>query len=252
MRRMYPTLFQIGGFEITTFGLAAASAFVVGYIVFRAELKRRNLAVNLVLDLVVAAAAAGFVGARINFILEHWDDFRAAPWSLIWSRAGFTWFGGVAAGLIAVIGVLQSKRQPLGPYADAVAPALALVYVFGRLGCQLSGDGDYGLPSDLPWAMSYRNGIVPTLERVHPTPVYEMLVMLAVFGVLWRLRKVDYKPWWLFGWYLALAGAERFTIEFIRRNPRVFWGLTEAQLVSALLFVGGVVLVVMRKRRADV
>ena len=134
IRAMWPTLFKIGPLELGTFGLMAALAFISGYLVFRAELKRRGLPVKLAPDALVAAIIGGVVGARVNFILEYWDAFVLNPWSFIWSRYGFTWYGGVLGGALAVIILLKLRKQVLGPYADAVAPALALSYVFGRAG----------------------------------------------------------------------------------------------------------------------
>jgi phosphatidylglycerol:prolipoprotein diacylglycerol transferase len=98
--------------------------------------------------------------------------------------------------------------------------------------------------------MSYPRGIVPTLERVHPTPVYEMIMFLAIFFVLWRLRRLERPPWWLFGLYLALAGIERFAIEFVRTNEAVWLGLTEAQIVSVgMVLAGGIVVWALGARR---
>jgi phosphatidylglycerol:prolipoprotein diacylglycerol transferase len=112
----------------------AALAFFAAFLVFRAEVKRRGLEEKYASEILIAALVGGVVGARVNFILEHWDAFFLSPWSFIWSRYGFTWFGGVLGGALAVILVLKIRKQPLGPYADAVAPALALGYVFGRGG----------------------------------------------------------------------------------------------------------------------
>ena len=100
------------------------------------------------------------------------------------------------------------------------APALAIGYAVGRLGCQLAGDGDYGIPSDLPWAMSYPDGTVPTTDRVHPTPIYEFLVMSAVTWWLWS-RRDKARHGALIGWWAVLAGIERFLVEFIRRNDDI-------------------------------
>jgi len=251
---MWPRLFKIGPLDLGTFGVMAALGFLAAYLVFRAEIRRRKLPVALASDALVAAIVGGLVGARLNFIIEYWEAFVLSPWSFIWSRYGFTWYGGVLGGALGVILILKIRRQPLGPFADAVAPALALGYVFGRAGCQLSGDGDYGVPSDLPWAMAYPRGIVPTTERVHPTPIYEMLIFLAIFFLLWRLRKLDKPPWWFFALYLVLAGVERFGIEYIRTNEAVAAGLTEAQLVSVALVVAGglwLALLEARRRRAE-
>lgn len=133
---------------------------------------------------------------------------------------------------------------------DLVAPALALGYAIGRIGCQLSGDGDYGKPSHLPWAMGYPHGTVPTAPgvRVQPTPVYETLAMSAVALVLWRMRD-RYRPGLLFALYLVAAGVERFVIEFLRRNPHVFAGLTAAQIESLVVIVVGAGAAAFARRR---
>jgi phosphatidylglycerol:prolipoprotein diacylglycerol transferase len=247
---VWPTLVKIGPLELGTFGLMAALGFIAAYAVFRGELKRRRLNVKLAPDVLLAGVAGGLIGARLNFALEYWEVTLADPVAVLFSRYGFTWYGGALGGALAVIILLKVKKEKLGRYADAVAPALALGYVFGRAGCQLAGDGDYGVASNLPWAMSYPRGVVPTLERVHPTPIYEMILFLAIFFVLLRLARLDRPPWWLFALYLVLAGVERFSIEFIRRNPAALWGLTEAQLVSvAMVLAGGAAMLALELRR---
>jgi phosphatidylglycerol:prolipoprotein diacylglycerol transferase len=118
------------------------------------------------------------------------------------------------------------------------AVPLSLGYAVGRVGCQLSGDGDYGVESDLPWAMAYPEGTVSTTDEVHPTPVYESLAMGLVALALWRLRD-RLAPGMVFALYLALAGLERLLVEFVRRNDDVAIGLTFAQLVSLAMLVAG-------------
>ncbi|MBI2503499.1 MAG: prolipoprotein diacylglyceryl transferase [Candidatus Latescibacteria bacterium] len=133
------------------------------------------------------------------------------------------------------------NRTPLVPVLDASAPALAIGYAIGRIGCQLAGDGDYGVPTELPWGMAYPNGVVPTLEKVHPTPVYETLGGLLLFGILWKMPRSMQRPGLAFCLYLVWAGSARFLVEFIRLNPRVLWGLTAAQLISlGLIGIGGI------------
>ena len=127
---------------------------------------------------------------------------------------------------------------------------LAVGYAIGRVGCQLSGDGDYGTPSDLPWAMAYPDGTVPTTDEVHPTPIYETLAMGVAGLVLWRLRD-RVAPGVLFGLYLVIAGVERFLIEFIRRNDAVALGLTQAQLISLAMVAFGAAWLAVRARRGD-
>ena len=118
---------------------------------------------------------------------------------------------------------------------DAIGIGLALGYAVGRIGCQLAGDGDYGVPTELPWGMAYPNGVVPTLERVHPAPVYETLMGLGIFGILWSTRKHLQTLGLSFCLYLILSGTARFLVEFVRLNPEVFWGLSAAQGISLVL-----------------
>ena len=159
------------------------------------------------------------------------------------SGSGLVWYGGVAGGVIGVILIATWKRIPLGVMANAAAAPLALAYVIGRIGCQLAGDGDYGSATSLPWGMSYPDGTVPTTEIVHPTPIYESIAMLVVFWVLWRFRGRLTAPWSLFGLYLVLAGIERLLVEFVRRTPTEFAGLTTAQIISVGLILIGLPLV---------
>jgi phosphatidylglycerol---prolipoprotein diacylglyceryl transferase len=162
---------------------------------------------------------------------------------------GLVFFGGLLGGAIAVC-LWAWRRDFLGwGLFDLAAPAIALGYALGRIGCQLSGDGDYGVPTDLPWAMSYPEGTVPTDQEVHPAPVYELLVMGLVTVVLWHLRG-RFAPGVLFGLYLVLAGAERLLVEIIRRNEAVVASLTLPQLISAAMLLGGSALIAWRTRVA--
>ena len=177
-------------------------------------------------EIAVAAGIGGFVGARVNYLIANPDQGG------LFSSTGLVWYGGLIGGAIGVIAVALWRRIPLGLVANTAAPALALGYAVGRIGCQLSGDGDYGSASSLPWAMSYPDGEVPTTDLVHPTPLYETTSMLVVFWLLWRLRARFDGPWALFGVWCILGGIERFLVEFIRRNDAVVAGLTTAQLIS--------------------
>ncbi|MCA1677451.1 MAG: prolipoprotein diacylglyceryl transferase [Actinobacteria bacterium] len=163
------------------------------------------------------------------------------------SGEGFTWYGGVLGGTAAVL--LVARRRGLTPAVTAASlvPALALGYAIGRIGCQLAGDGTYGIPSDLPWAMSYPDGIVPTTQRVHPTPVYETLAGVLIFAVLWQLR-TRLCAWRLVGVYLVLSGAERFAVEFVRRNDEVLAGLTQPQLWALAGALAGLALLGTARR----
>jgi len=236
---VFPTLGSIGPFTFYSFGLMAAIAVVLAGVFLAIDLRQRGLDPSNALEIVVGAAIGGFLGARIYYLIEHWGE----PGEGLFSGSGLVWYGGVAGGVIGVILIATWKRIPLGVMANAAAAPLALAYVIGRIGCQLAGDGDYGSATSLPWGMSYPDGTVPTTEIVHPTPIYESIAMLVVFWVLWRFRGRLTAPWSLFGLYLVLAGIERLLVEFVRRTPTEFAGLTTAQIISVGLILIGLPLV---------
>ncbi len=177
---MHPVLFHIGPMTFYSFGLMAAlSLLVPGFFVVYPLLKRHGVrfADRLVLEIIIAAGVGGFVGARIYYMFQHLSDVRHDVWGSIFTGSGFTWYGGLIGGILAVVVLCLVRRAPLGLMSNIVAPAVALGYAIGRVGCQLAGDGDYGKPSHLPWAMGYPHGTVPTPPgvRVQPTPIYEIL-----------------------------------------------------------------------------
>ena len=239
---MYPYWLEIGSFKLPTFGPMVVLGFLVAHAVIKRELLRRELDPELASNLITAAVVGGLVGAKGYFVLfelppwASWgDSFRA-----IFSGSGLTWHGGFIVATGSVIWTIRRYEAPLAHVADAVGLGLALGYGIGRIGCQLAGDGDYGIPTDLPWGMAYPNGVVPTTEIVHPAPVYETLSGASIFALLWGTHR------WLANWpglsfsiYLMLAGLSRVLVESIRLNPQVAFGLTAAQLVSLAMMLAG-------------
>jgi len=232
---VFPELGSIGPFTFYAFGLMVALALVVPCWFLSQDLRDRRMEPGRALELVFAGGLGGFVGARVYYVIQNPDGAGG-----IFSGSGLVWYGGLIGGVIGVTALSWWRRLPLGVVANLAAPALALAYAIGRIGCQLAGDGDYGSRSDLPWAMSYPDGTVPTSLDVHPTPLYETAAMLAVFWLLWRLRGRLTAPWSLFGLYCVLAGVERFLVEFVRRNPVEVLGLTAPQLFSVGLVAVGI------------
>jgi phosphatidylglycerol:prolipoprotein diacylglycerol transferase len=135
---------------------------------------------------------------------------------------------------------------------DLASPAVAVGYGVGRLGCLISGDGDYGVPTSLPWGMSFPNGLVPTTQRVHPTPIYELLVALLIAAWLWRrgTKSATLPTGQITGEYLVLSGVARFLVEFIRINPRIYWGMSNAQVASLGSIVAGILLMLWARRHS--
>jgi phosphatidylglycerol:prolipoprotein diacylglycerol transferase len=220
---------------VHSWGVMVTIAFAAAWYILRRELDRLSGRGEAAFPLVLAAAIGGIVGSRVYWFIEHLGD---ASLTDSFSGAGFTWYGGLVGGAFAVVLVARRRGLPLDVLLGAAAPALALGYALGRVACQLAGDGTYGVASDLPWAMSYPDGEVPTTQRVHPTPVYETLAGLVIFAVLWRLRE-RVAPLRLFALYLVLAGAERLLVEFVRRNEEAVLGLTQPQLFAVAMLALG-------------
>ena len=301
-REMIPFI-HIGPITLATFGLCVGIAMLVAYFVVAKDFARRSI--NAPADLLVAVPCiAGLIGAKLYHVLEDPKFLMANPHELI-SQYGFAWFGGFLGGLAAFLWLAHHYGIPFLEVFDAVSPAAALGYGIGRIGCLLSGDGDYGIPTSLPWGMSFPNGTVPTTQRVHPTPIYELIVAIFIFWWLWkvggrqvrarlasvgktakatatcrtlspeeyqamvqRARKtlptrlhafilhVKSRVYWkpplgmVFAQYLILTGIARFLVEFIRINPRSFFGMTNAQTAALASIIAGVILVIYLRRGA--
>ncbi len=250
---MLPELFRIGPFPVHSFGLMMVLAFMGAWYLLVQNLERKDLPRELAERMIFWAAVGGIVGARVFYVLSFPSQFLADPISAVFSGAGFVFYGGLFGGAFAVWLLLKMEKLPFLPMSDLVAPSLALGYAIGRVGCQLSGDGDYGSESSLPWAMSYALGVVPTPPgvTVHPAPVYETFAALAITAILLSLlrRGKFVGGGALFGLYLALSSVSRFLVETIRIEPVVWGNLTQAQVESGGLFVMGVLLFLLRKGR---
>ena len=242
---MQPEL-QIGPLELKTFGLCFAAGFIFAAMVLARHFKELGKPVDWAYEMIFAGLVGGVIGSRVDYLIQNWDDVSDDLLGNVFSGSGLVWFGGLVGGALGVA-LWAWRRGFLGPQLlDVAAVPLALGYAIGRVGCQLSGDGDYGTESDLPWAMAYPDGAVPTTEEVHPTPIYESLAMGLVALALWRMRG-RFAVGTIFAIYLVAAGVERLLVEFIRRNDDVALGLTFAQLVSVALIAAGAAWLVQRR-----
>ncbi len=234
---------------IQSFGVMFALAFLACGAMAARRYKELGKPVDYAYEVVFAALIGGLVGARAYYLVQHPDEFGLSG---IFSGSGLVFWGGALGGAIGVLLWAWWRGMLTGRQIDMGGIGLAIGYAIGRIGCQLSGDGDYGIASSLPWAMAYPDGTVPTTEEVHPTPIYETLFMGTVAWLLWRWRDAV-KPGAIFGLYLVFAGLERFLVEFIRRNADAALGLTAAQLeaVGAFILGGAIIAYVARRNGGE-
>jgi phosphatidylglycerol---prolipoprotein diacylglyceryl transferase len=239
---------HLGPLDLKTFGICFALAFLAAGAVLGRRLRELDLPGDWAYEMLFAGLVGGIVGSRVDYLIQNWSKVSHDLLGNVFSGSGLVWYGGAIGGAIGVL-LWAQRRGWLGlVLLDVASVPLALGYAIGRIGCQVSGDGDYGIRSDLPWAMSYPHGTVPTTHDVHPTPVYETLAMGLVALLLWRWR--DRLPaGGLFGLYLVLAGVERVLVEIIRRNDSVVAGLTLPQLISLVMIAGGAWLLATMLRR---
>ncbi len=245
---MIPDLFSIGPIAIHSFGLMVAAAIIVGLRLAVKSFQKFGLPVTAAEPIVFVAGISGVVGARIwSMLFFDLNSTIADPVGTLLSSGGFVFHGGLIVSLICTAIYIRRKGLPLGTVADALGPALTLGYGVGRLGCQLSGDGDYGAPTESIWGMSYSTGYIPTPPGVlvYPTPFFESIGALIS---VWLLIKLESLPAWQspgkrFGAMLVLMGFFRFMVEFIRVEPMLSIGITEAQLVSILIAIFGCLLI---------
>lgn len=260
---MFPTLIKIGSFEITTFGLMMFLAFVAAGWVLTRQFRRYGFSDEVASTMVMAAALCGIGGAKIYYaILYH-------SWHDLFARAGLVWYGGLIGGILGCSYVVIRHKIPYLVAADATAPALAVGYALGRIGCFLVGD-DYGAPTNGWWGIAFPKGSPPTtayslrnfgvrvspsipddtLLRVHPTQIYESLAAFTMFAILmWMVRK-PHRRGHVFAAFLVMMGVERFLVEIVRAKDDRFLGpFTVAQLISVILVIVGIVMLARRDAR---
>ena len=241
---------HVGPVTLQTFGIAFALAFIAAGAVVARRLEETGKPTDWAYEVILAALVGGIVGARIDFIAENYDSVKHDLLGNLFSGAGLVWYGGAIGGTIGVALWAWRRGMLNAVLLDLCAVPLAVGYAIGRIGCQVSGDGDYGKAWDGPWAMAYPHGTKPIDTTVHPTPIYETLAMGFVAYLLWRLRD-RFQTGVLFATYLVLAGTERFLVEFIRRNDHVLLGLTQAQLISLAMIAAGAAWLTVKASRGS-
>lgn len=269
---MYPILFEYGSLRIGSYGVTLAIAFLSAFLLINWQFKKNNCDVELAWDLHFLAIFGGMFGSRLMFIIENFSEFLADPRAMIFSTTGFSVLGGYVLAFILCVVRLRYAGEPFFKIADLYVPGMAIGYAIGRLGCIIAGDGCYGLPCELPWAMSFPQGLVPTLSAknpmlaatfaklfpgreipvditVHPTPLYESVSAIVLLGIL-----LYYKGWRMgtgsrFAFFLIWFGISRFFVEFIRLNPFDYFGLSSSQLLSLVFIAGGILMMITARKR---
>jgi len=261
---MYPFI-HIGHLSIGTFGILLWFAAVGACWVLYRNFRRFSLDADAI-SIVAIVAVCGIIGSKLWHVLETPVELWHHPIVLLFNRAGFAWYGGLLVGIAALL--WQGRVYKIGAIRmlDLAAPSAAIGYGLGRMGCLISGDGDYGKPTHLPWGIAFPHGLVPTTGpfgtcalwgwpsncRVQPTPIYELIVALFIAWILWRRSAPGTRRplGQITGEYLILSGIARFLVEFIRINPRILWGMTNAQLASLGSIVAGILVIVWARHRA--
>ena len=237
------------GLSLKSFGIVFACGFIAAGAILARRLKELGKPIDWAYEVAFAALVGGLVGSRLYYVVQNYGQVKHDLLGHLFSGSGLVWYGGLIGGAIAVVAWAYWRDMLSVALLDLCAVPLAMGYAIGRIGCQVSGDGDYGKVSTLPWAMGYPHGTVPTPPgvRVQPTPVYETVAMGFVAWWLWRMRD-EFRPGALFAFYLVLSGTERLLVEFVRRNHRIWLGLTGPQLESvALMILGGVWLLLLSR-----
>jgi phosphatidylglycerol:prolipoprotein diacylglycerol transferase len=276
---LYPFI-HIGPLTLGSYGLMVAIGLICAFFILRADFARRGICADAE-AIIGITGLSGLAGSRLYHLLESPAEFFADPWPQLFSTMGFAFVGAIIGGFIALVLLAKRFRMPMLLLLDAASPAAAMGYGIGRIGCLLSGDGDYGIATNLPWGMAFnplepgsrilgfiqvdRGALDPSygrdvrglpldaIVRVHPTPIYEFLVAILIFWILWRLGARGLKTHTpngiIFAAYLVLTGIARFLVELIRINPHSFYGLTNAQAASVVSVIAGVALCVYCLRK---
>jgi phosphatidylglycerol:prolipoprotein diacylglycerol transferase len=281
---LYPFI-HIGPLTLGSYGLMVAIGLICAFFILRVDFARRGVSADAE-AIIGVTGLAGLAGSRLYHLLqdENRHDFFQHPLGMLFSTMGFAFVGAIIGGFLALVLLAKRFRMSILLMLDAASPAAAMGYGIGRIGCLLSGDGDYGIATNLPWGMAFdpldpgsrifrfiqvdHGALVPSygrdvrglpldgIVRVHPTPIYEFLVAVLIAWFLWRLGarglKTRASDGIIFAAYLVLTGIARFLVELIRINPRSFYGLTNAQAASVVSILAGAVLYVYCRKAKPV
>lgn len=242
---MYPTLIKFDSFYISSFYVMVLAAFLVAYYLCEKDLIKRGEDKSTADILLAASFVGGLGGAKLLFLYQNAAFSEVIQDPLRYFSSGYTFFGGFIGALFMIYLVSVYKKVSFWHLTDVSSVPVVIAYGIGRIGCLLAGD-DYGIPTDMPWAMSFPNGFPPTMEKVHPTQIYDSIIMFIVFYFLWNLKNTNHAVGFLTSLIFIILGTQRFLMEFIRNTtPSSIDGLSQAQLIALSLLCVGIVKMVM-------
>jgi phosphatidylglycerol---prolipoprotein diacylglyceryl transferase len=237
---MFPILFQYKFITIGGYGIMLGLGFYLSFLLLEREFKLKNIDPELAYKILLAAIPGGIVGSKIFHILEHLDEFAVDPWGMLFTGSGLSAYGGYIFSFVLAIFVVKKSKTTLLNVFDTASPSMALGYCFGRFGCHVAGDGCFGTETAGLLGTPYPNGIVPSTMTVFPTPLFEVFFSFIVVGILLNMRKKELVEGRMFSAFLILSGLPRFLVEFIRRNPKIAFGLSQAQLIGIIFMLCGI------------
>lgn len=237
---MFPILFQYKFITIGGYGIMLGLGFYLSFLLLEREFKLKNIDPELAYKILLAAIPGGIVGSKIFHILEHLDEFAVDPWGMLFTGSGLSAYGGYILSFVLAIFVVKKSKTTLLNVFDTASPSMALGYCFGRFGCHVAGDGCFGTETSGIFGTPYPNGIVPSSITVFPTPLFEVFFSFIVVGILLNMRKKELAEGRMFSAFLILSGLPRFLVEFIRRNPKIAFGLSQAQVIGIIFMLCGI------------
>lgn len=250
---MHPILLKIGSLTIFTYGFILALAFLAAIAVAGAEARRVGLPSGRIYDLCFYGIIAALLGARLFHVLLEWPHFLAHPLDVVklWD-GGLAFQGGLLLGVITALIYIRRQGLPAWKTLDTLALGMPLGQGIGRLGCFMAGCC-YGRPTDLPWGVTFTHpeSLAPLGVKIHPTQIYESLLVLGIFVFLYRWRFQKQVDGQLLGLYFLLAGLARFVVEFFRGDPRgpaLLAGMPPTQIIALSMAVVGAALFFFRRR----
>jgi phosphatidylglycerol---prolipoprotein diacylglyceryl transferase len=227
------------------------TAFYTAFLLLEREVKRVGKNPDIAYNILIMAIVGGIAGAKIFHVLDHLQDFTRDPKGMLLSGAGLSVMGGYVFAILGAYGVIRFMKEDFLEIVDLAAPAMSIGYAIGRIGCHVSGDGCYGITTSMGIGVAYPNGISPISTTVFPTPLFESLFAFLLTGILLQLAAISLPKGFRFFLYLVLSGLARFTVEFIRTNPKILGALTQAQITGiafSVIGIAGIIYVYTRKK----